>query len=131
ARADHMNDANVVEANEHRDVAWQLSLHLCTDHVDRRNLQVWINLPDCLLGWRNIRRGRNTRRAPLIQDRIDTGNAGQVLFGNCRRKLNISLVERLNNLSLQDVLAIEPYSLESIVFIEAVVEETRAESNHH
>ncbi len=59
ARADHVNDADVVEADKHRDVARQLSFYLRAGNTHRRNLQVRIHLPNGLLRRRNAGDRRN------------------------------------------------------------------------
>src|SRR5262245_55372812 len=67
--ANHMLDFDVVEANSHRDVAWQLSFDLCTDNVDRGDLQIRINPPNRLLHWRYVRDGRRGVGIKTIQYR--------------------------------------------------------------
>ena len=49
ACANHVNDADIVKAQEHRHVAWQLPFNLRADNVDSGNLQIGIDLPDCIL----------------------------------------------------------------------------------
>src|SRR5215208_4092990 len=53
ASANHVHDANVVEADEHGHIARQLSFDLRACEPYRRSLNIWINLPDCLLSQGN------------------------------------------------------------------------------
>ena len=129
ARANHVNDADVVKADEHRDVARQLSLDLRADHVNSRNLQIRIDLPDRLLRRRYTSNMTEQQSDSTDSERIDRGDVRQLLLGDAsaavfRSKGSVTC-------SLNHVDAIEAIRLKRGALIEPVVEEAGAEANHH